>query len=98
MDKAVEFFRDRLGLELKFQSTDWSEFATGETTLALHIASESQPAGNCQVGFGSDDLDGFCNDASALGVEFTSAPTESYGHRIAKFRDSEGTECSVSGQ
>ncbi len=36
MGKAVKFYRDVLGLQLKFESPDWSEFVTGETTLALH--------------------------------------------------------------
>jgi hypothetical protein len=39
MDKAVKFHRDVLGLPLKFESPGWSEFSTGETTLALHPAS-----------------------------------------------------------
>jgi lactoylglutathione lyase len=33
MDKAVKFYRDVLGLTLKFESSGWSEFVTGETTL-----------------------------------------------------------------
>ena len=36
MDRAVEFYRDKLGIPLKFQSPDWTEFQTGATTLALH--------------------------------------------------------------
>jgi catechol 2,3-dioxygenase-like lactoylglutathione lyase family enzyme len=38
MDKAVKFHRDVLGLKVKFDSPGWSEFVTGETTLALHPA------------------------------------------------------------
>ena len=34
MNKAVRFYRDTLGLQLRFESPGWSEFATGETTLA----------------------------------------------------------------
>ena len=45
MNKAVEFYRDTLGLTLRFESASWSEFATGETTLALHPASDKNPAG-----------------------------------------------------
>ncbi len=41
MDRAVKFYRDVLGLPLKFESPGWSEFATGETTLALHPASKA---------------------------------------------------------
>jgi catechol 2,3-dioxygenase-like lactoylglutathione lyase family enzyme len=56
MDRAVRFHRDRLGLPLKFESPGWSEFATGETTLALHPASEKNPAGKVELGFQVDDL------------------------------------------
>jgi catechol 2,3-dioxygenase-like lactoylglutathione lyase family enzyme len=33
MDKAVKYYRDVLGLQLKIESPGWSEFATAETTL-----------------------------------------------------------------
>jgi len=35
MSKAVKFYRDVLGLQVKFESPGWSEFVTGETTLVL---------------------------------------------------------------
>jgi catechol 2,3-dioxygenase-like lactoylglutathione lyase family enzyme len=45
MDKAVKFYRDVLGLKVKFESPGWSEFVTGDNTLALHPASDKNPAG-----------------------------------------------------
>ena len=36
MPRSVEFYRDKLGLPLKFESPEWTEFVTGTTTLALH--------------------------------------------------------------
>ena len=36
MGRSVAFYRDTLGLLLKFESPGWSEFQTGATTLALH--------------------------------------------------------------
>ena len=36
MARSIEFYRDKLGIPLKFQSPDWTEFLTGTTTLALH--------------------------------------------------------------
>jgi hypothetical protein len=45
MDRAVAFHRDTLGLPLSFSSPGWSEFATGETKLGLHPASEKNPPG-----------------------------------------------------
>ena len=98
MDKGVAFFKDKLGLELKFQSPGWSEFSTGETTLALHAASDSHPAGTASLGFGVEDIDTFFASASGDGVNFTADPVETFGRRIARFRDSEGAECSVSGK
>lgn len=51
MEQAVKLYRDVLGLKLKFESPGWSEFLTGETTLALHPASDKNPAGRVELGF-----------------------------------------------
>jgi hypothetical protein len=51
MDKAVKFYRDVVGLKLKFESPGWSEFVTRETALALHPASDKNPAGKVELGF-----------------------------------------------
>lgn len=97
MDSAVAFYRDALGLNLRFQSPSWSEFDTGETTLALHPASEDNPAGSLQLGLGTTDIDNFYAAGQAEGLVFTSPPTEVHGTRIARFRDIDGAEISVSG-
>lgn len=98
MDAAVAFYRDKLGLELRFQSSSWTEFETGETTLALHAASDAHPAGSASIGFGVSDVDAFYVSAKNDGVEFTSEPIDLFGHRIARFKDSDGAECGVSGK
>ena len=97
MDKAVAFYRDTLGLTLTFQSPGWSEFATGETTLALHVASDTNPAGACELGFSVGDVDAFHREKSAQGVIFTRAPELEHGAKLARFVDCEGAEVSVSG-
>lgn len=97
MERAVRFHVDMLDLKLRFQSPEWSEFETGTTTLALHIASVENPAGTCQLGFGVKDIEGFYSDAKNKGVHFTSPPTRLHGQRIAKLRDVDGAEYSVSG-
>ena len=97
MDKAIAFYRDTLGLELKFQSPFWSEFATGQTTLALHPASADNPAGAVQLGLAVDDLDDFYARREQAGMEFAEAPKEMHGTKIARIRDSEGAEVSLSG-
>jgi lactoylglutathione lyase len=96
MDSAVAFYRDTLGLKLRWASPFWTEFETGDTSLALHPASDDNPAGNVQLGLRVDDLDAFIGEAQANGIEITSPPREVHGTRIARFRDPEGAEISVS--
>ena len=40
MDRAVRFYRDVLGLELKFQTAEYTEFATKGAVLALEKRKE----------------------------------------------------------
>ena len=97
MDAAVAFYRDAIGLPLLYQSPFWSEFDTGETKLALHPASADNPAGSVQIGLGSADIDNFYAAGQTAGLVFTSPPTDVHGTRIARFRDPDGAEISVSG-
>lgn len=99
MDRAVKFYRDVLGLELKFESPGWSEFVTGETRLALHPASAKNPAGAVELGFTVPDIQKFHQDMVAKGVQFTMPPTkQDFGGSLAQFIDSEGGHCSVGTQ
>ena len=56
MNRAISFYREVIGLPLKFQSPEWSEFAIGESALALHPASDKNPAGKVDMGFNIPDL------------------------------------------
>ena len=99
MDRAVKFYRDVLGLPLRFQSPGWSEFSTGETSLGLHPASEKNHAGSIELGFKVTNLEKFHQEMSARGVQFTMAPTkQDFGESLAQFLDSEGARCSVAEQ
>jgi predicted enzyme related to lactoylglutathione lyase len=97
MDAAVGFYRDTVGLKLKFQSPEWTEFDTGETSLALHLATDEHAAGECQIGLQSPDLDGFYARTSENGVKYTCPPEQEPWIRIARFLDCDGAEVSVSG-
>jgi lactoylglutathione lyase len=89
MNKAVKFYRDILGLKVKFESPGWSEFVTGETTLALHPASEKNPAGKVELGFTVADVEAFYRDMSAKGVLFSMPPKkQDFGGVLAQFVDS----------
>jgi predicted enzyme related to lactoylglutathione lyase len=99
MDRAVAFHRDTLGLPLKFTSPHWSEFATGETTLALHPVSEKNPPGTVELGISVPDLQKFYEEMSAKGVTFSMPPTkQDFGGMLAQFVDSEGGNVSVSAE
>jgi len=99
MDRAVKFYRDVIGLTLKFESPGWSEFSTGETTFALHPASEKNPAGKVEFGFSVPNLQQFHDEMSKKGVSFPMAPKkQDFGGMLAQFVDSEGAHVSVAGK
>lgn len=92
MDRSVEFYRDKLGIPLKFQSPEWTEFATGTTTLALHgggVRSQNPPAGDpskiagaCSIGFNVDDVDKTYQELQDKGIRFIMPPTQREGEGI----------------
>ena len=53
MKRSVAFYRDIVGLPLKFDSPEWSEFATEGATLALHKSGSS--SGPAKAGASHDD-------------------------------------------
>ena len=98
MVRAVKFYRDTLGLSLKFGSPGWSEFVTGETTLALHPASAESPPGTAHMGFNVPNIETFYQEMTAKGVKFPRSPKkQDFGGVLAAFKDSEGSVCTVSG-
>ena len=98
MDQAIDFHEQQFGLRLRFRSPEWSEFDTGSTTLALHLASPEHPDGSYQLGFRVEDIDRFCAERTAAGVEIVQQPTNLHGQRIAKLRYPDHSEFSVSGK
>jgi predicted enzyme related to lactoylglutathione lyase len=96
MDRAVAFYRDTLGLELRFASPGWSEFATGATTLALHPASDANPSGTTRLGLQADDITDLHRRLTGAGVRFTRAPAPEHGVTLAELLDCEGARVSLS--
>jgi lactoylglutathione lyase len=98
MDRAVRFYHEVVGLPLKFESPGWTEFATGDITLALHPASDKNPAGKVEMGFTVPDLHAFHGELESKGVRFPMPPAkQDFGGMLAEFVDSEGARISVSG-
>ena len=101
MQRSVEFYRDKLGIPLKFESPEWTEFATGTTTLALHgggvagpppAGDPSKRAGACSIGFNVDDVDKTYKELQEKGIQFVMPPTqrENEGIRLAVAVDPDG--------
>jgi predicted enzyme related to lactoylglutathione lyase len=99
MGKAVAFYRDTLGLKLRFESPEWSELETGATTLALHRASEANPPGKIKLGFNTDDIHAEHQRLVGRGVRFTMPPTaQKFGGTLANFLDCEGADLTLGGK
>jgi len=100
MNRSVEFYKDRLGIPMKFQSPDWTEFQTDGTTLALHGGGTAQKgssdqtsrAGTCTFGFNVPNLDQTFADLSSKGVRFVMTPKlqEGEGIKLAVCIDPDG--------
>lgn len=105
MTRSIAFYRDALGLPLKFESPSWTEFATDGTTLALHqaevpslgVMKRPLPAGSCHPGFQVDDIDAFHQRLLAKGVLCLAPPKiEEFGGKLALYSDPDGLPISIS--
>jgi lactoylglutathione lyase len=104
MNRAVSFYRDVIGLPLRFESPGWTEFATDGATLALHASEASDaapddprrvPAGRCRPGLSVPDLDEFHRRMVEMKVECIREPETIFGARIAQYTDPDGLAISV---
>ncbi len=104
MERAVSFYRDVMGLPLRFESAAWTEFATDGATLALHAGEGSNPekdrpqqdlAGRCRPGLSVPNLDEFHKRMIEKNVPCIQEPTETFGAWIAQYVDPDGLAISV---
>ncbi len=104
MTRSVAFYKDVIGLPLKFESPAWTEFATDGATLALHEtkganpdseSSQEVPAGRCRPGLSVPDLDEFHSRMIANNVPCVQEPMEEFGARLAQYLDPDGLAISV---
>ncbi len=107
MTKSVAFYKDIVGLPLKFESPQWTEFATQGATLALHLSDESrsaddkhqlEAAGSCRPGLSVSNLDEFHTKMLAHDVPCIQEPKELFGTRLAQYTDPDGLAISVGEQ
>lgn len=105
MKRAVSFYRDVIGLPLKFESPGWTEFISEGATLALHQSEsarpegedpQSLPAGRCRPGLSVSNLDQFHGRMLEHKVRCVQQPKVTFGVRIAQYMDPDGLVISVS--
>jgi lactoylglutathione lyase len=107
MEQSVGFYKDTLGMPLKYKTNEWTEFQTGATTLALHlskprIASATTQgelvAGTSTIGFTVTDLDKTYRELKAKNVRFVMEPKmrEEEGIKLAVCLDPDDLEISIS--
>lgn len=100
MNRSINFYQNTLGLKLRFESPEWTEFDVGSTTLALHgggVAAPStqerhQVAGRESIGFNVPNVDQVFETLKSKGVRFVMPPTERQGEgiRLAVCLDPDG--------
>ncbi len=106
MDQSVEFYKDILGMPLKYKTNDWTEFQTGTTTLALHLskpriasttAQRELVAGTSSIGFNVTDVQKTYQELKSKNVRFVMEPKmrEEEGIKLAVFLDPDDMEISI---
>jgi predicted enzyme related to lactoylglutathione lyase len=97
MERATAFYRDTIGLTVKFSSPYWTELTFGDAVVALHGGGEGaeQETG---LGFVVDDIHAACQQLVAGGGRVVMDPEarEQEGIMLASVADPEGNLFSLS--
>lgn len=96
MDRAVRFYRDVIGLEVKFESREWTELSFGDAIVALHGggAGKYQKTGlSLQV----RDIGSACKEIEKGGGKIVMSPQIRPGEpiKLAEVMDTEGNAFSL---
>lgn len=97
MKKSSKFYRDSLGMKLKKQTKDWTEFSEAGTVLALHPASRKKIRNNNSmlVGFSVSDFDDVINGLKKKKVKFYKKPKDEPFGKHAIIQDPDGHLISI---
>jgi catechol 2,3-dioxygenase-like lactoylglutathione lyase family enzyme len=103
--RSIEFYRDKLGLKVQSQSSEFAFLDAGGVALALALplaqalgGSSAKLGGASELVFAVDDVQIAYEALSAKGITFLRAPHNVTGAQwAANFEDSDGHELSVFG-
>jgi predicted enzyme related to lactoylglutathione lyase len=96
MNRAIRFYRDVVGLEVKFESPEWTELAFGDAIVALHgggTGAYRKTGLSLQV----KNIGSACKEIEAGGGKVASPPMARPGEpiKLAEVMDSEGNAFSL---
>ena len=100
MDRALAFYRDALGLAVRFTTGEFSFLDSGDVVVALRLASDLPAAadGRTELVFHVYDIDAAHRALQERGVAFRVAPRIVTGDQLAAdFRDPDGHVLSIFG-
>jgi catechol 2,3-dioxygenase-like lactoylglutathione lyase family enzyme len=97
MEKAVAFYRDKLGLPVKYEAADWVELDAGNMTIALRRYG-SGPEGRPELGVGEgatlvfqvDDIEAAKAELEGQGIKFIGGVFDYGTVKLAAFEDLNG--------
>lgn len=94
MARAVTFYGETLGLDVRSSSDDWSEIDANGLTIGLNAReSATSDGGGAVISFRPDgSIDDEVEQLKSAGVHFTGEISEHPWGRIAPFKDSEGND------
>lgn len=97
--RSIEFYRDKLGLTLAAETSEWAEFVVGEMRLALQASGKPKAAGpapahaaEMSLSFEVDDVVEAYEILRATGVHFSRRPVEHDFGMLAVLTDPDGFE------
>jgi catechol 2,3-dioxygenase-like lactoylglutathione lyase family enzyme len=97
MEKAKAFYRDKLGLPVKYEAADWVELDAGNVTIALRRYG-SGPEGRPELGVGEgatlvfevDDIEATKVKLEGQGIKFIGGVFDYGAVKLAAFEDLNG--------
>jgi predicted enzyme related to lactoylglutathione lyase len=96
--RSVQFYRDKLGLTLTAETSEWAEFQVGEDRIALQaggdpkIPQATNAAGRVSISFEVDDVVEAYEILRAADVPFVRPPAEQEFGMLAVVSDPDGYE------
>jgi lactoylglutathione lyase len=93
LERAVAFYRDRLGFEERYRFENYATIGLGELSLGLTEVAELERPGRASLWLYCDDVDAEIEALREAGVEIVREPEDmEWGERMAAVRDQDGNE------